>query len=183
MKIIVELVSNRSIKEVSGVFNIVSLANNNSFCKTGNNATDLESLINNYRKSNGLPALPLSSSLAKVAKAHVKDVAIYHPENKCSKGNEHSWSSNGQWKGGCYEPKNSSTFKIMWLKPKEIADDNNFMVMRFFMEVQPLRKMLNGWKTSSGHNDVILNKGVWSGYKWTGMAAANYGAYWVVWFE
>jgi len=38
------------------------------------------------------------------------------------------------------------------------------------------------WKNSSGHNNVILNKGGWANYEWKSLGASMYGAYAVVWF-
>jgi hypothetical protein len=80
----------------------------------------LTTLINDYREQHGLPRIPVSSKLTTVALKHVTDLDQYHPENNCG-GNLHSWSSHGNWTGGCYDSSNSSTWSIMWDKPKEIT--------------------------------------------------------------
>ena len=171
---------NRASKDI-----IKSIIKNNAkaispnSCKTGNRARDLECLINVYRKSKGLPMIPHSLSLEKVAKAHVKDLFTYHPEKKCG-GDGHAWSSHGNWKGGCFEKGDAS---VMWLKPKEIAGDNNYGYEIYCYGATSPSDALNCWKSSSGHLDVILNRAVWTGFKWTGMAAGSMGFYWVVWFE
>ncbi len=149
-------------------------------CNTGNQGNDLECLINNYRKSKGLPPIPHNAALRKVADTHVKDLAAYHPENQC-KGNTHSWSNHGPWKGGCYDPSNSSTYPIMWDKPKEIAGYNNYGYEIACQGCTSPADSLNTWKGSPPHHDVILNKGMWS-QAWSGMGAAIYGGYSVVWF-
>jgi len=151
-------------------------------CNSGIAHKDLECMINNYRASHGLKPIPHSNSLKKVADAHVKDLAKYHPENKCN-NNTHSWSKNGNWTGGCYINGNSSTYKIMWLKPKEIAGDSSYGYEIACKGCTSASGSIGIWKSSSAHNDVILNKGMWASFKWTGMAAAIYGGYSVVWFK
>ena len=170
------------ISGTSGTFDIRHYINNN--CNTHNIGADIECLINKYRKANGLPPIPHSNSLEKVAKAHVKDIALYHPEKNCPEGNEHSWSTHGNWKAGCYNPKDPSTYSIMWLKPKEIASNYYYGYEIFHIGGNgDASDILNSWKNSPNHKAVILNQGVWSGYKWKGMAAAVYGSYAAVWFD
>ncbi len=140
------------------IFKIAAVISSN-ICKTGNGALDLECLINNYRKSLGLKSIPHSNSLEKVAKAHVKDLAAYHPENKCNQ-NTHSWSNNENWKGGCFDFNYSSTHGIMWYKPKEIAGDNSNGFEIACKGCSSAAGSLSLWKGSKGHNDVIINKGI-----------------------
>ncbi len=149
-------------------------------CNSGNPGDDLECLINSYRKSLGLQPVAHNAALRKVAEAHVKDLAAHHPENNCN-GNLHSWSKNGTWTGGCYDPGNSATYSIMWLKPKEIAGYNNYGYEIAHSGSSTPAGALNSWKGSPAHHDVILNKGPWT-QSWIGMGAAMYGGYAVVWF-
>jgi uncharacterized protein YkwD len=166
----------------SGVFTIPSKSSS-APCKTGQPALDLECLINKYRKTKGLPPVPHSAALAKVALAHVKDLAKYNLTAKCGSNPLHSWSKNGPWKGGCYDGNDSKTYPVMWLKPKEIAGDPNYGFEIAHQGSSDAAGLLNSWKGSSAHNDVILNRNSWKGYKWIGMGAAIYGGYSVVWFE
>ena len=76
--------------------------------------------INAYRQSQRLAAIPVSDELTRVARAHVADLAANHPEDACN-GNLHSWSTNGNWTGGCYHGTDQATWPLMWNKPKEIA--------------------------------------------------------------
>jgi len=149
-------------------------------CNSGNLGDDLECLINSYRKSLGLAPVAHNAALRKVAEAHVKDLATHHPENNCN-GNLHSWSNNGAWTGGCYDSNNSATYSIMWLKPKEIAGYNNYGYEISHSGSSTPAGALNSWKNSPAHHDVIINKGYWT-QAWTGMGAAMYGGYAVVWF-
>ena len=79
----------------------------------------LYSLIIDYRKGKGLPAIPFSPSLTKVAQAHVKDLHLNKPDqNAC---NMHSWSSKGSWSSCCYTDDHAEA-ECMWDKPREMTD-------------------------------------------------------------
>jgi hypothetical protein len=41
---------------------------------------------------------------------------------------------------------------------------------------------LASWKSSSGHNGVILNQGIWSDYSWKAVGVGIYRNYAVLWF-
>jgi hypothetical protein len=154
---------------------------------------ELATLINNYRAQNGLQAIPLSSCMTAVATAHVMDLNQYHPEKNCS-DNTHSWSTSGKWKGGCYDPNNSATYLIMWDKPKEIANyaskgesvcytpGTGYEIAMWGSGAVTAQNALNTWQGSPLHNDVILNKGMWSCAKWRALGAAMSGNYAVAWF-
>ena len=126
---------------------------------------ELYRIIMEYRKQNGLPNIPLSSSLSFVAQTHVKDLAVNRPDrNDC---NLHSWSSNGTWTPCCYTPDHAQA-KFMWSKPRElttykgngfeIACGSNGCCSDFIMTAN---YALESWKKSSGHNAVIINQGIW----------------------
>lgn len=152
---------------------------------------ELPEAINDYRDQNGVPKIKLSSKLSAVAFAHIRDLSTYHPEKTCgSGGNLHSWSNNGNWKGiygngnwkGCCYPSNHSNTACMWDKPKEIAgyQSNGYEVAHYGSSTA--QSALNSWKNSPHHNDVILNKGKWSGYPWKAIGAIYGGGYACVWF-
>lgn len=42
---------------------------------------------------------------------------------------------------------------------------------------------LNLWKNSPGHNNVIIEQGVWKGYNWPAMGVGIYQRYAVTWFS
>lgn len=142
---------------------------------------ELTSLINAYRKQNGLTEVPLSDKLTAVAFKHILDLTTYHPENNCN-GNAHSWSKNGNWKGGCYDSNNSSTWPIMWDKPKEIANYSSYGYEVAAIGTLTAQDALTAWKSSPPHNDVILNNGVWTNYPWKAIGAMCSGGYACAWF-
>lgn len=154
---------------------------------------ELTTAINNYRAQNGLAAIPLSSAMTAVAIAHVNDLNNYHPEKNCN-GNTHSWSPNGKWKAGCFDPNNISSLPIMWDKPKEIANyvgksdpvcyvpGTGYEIAMWGSGTVTAASALSSWQGSPAHNDVILNKGIWSCAKWRALGAAVSGNYAVAWF-
>jgi len=151
---------------------------------------EIPDLINQYRKANKLPAIKLSSKLSAVALAHVKDLTNYQPEKACGdKGNLHSWSNHGNWKGvngngawkGCCFPKDFSNSICMWDKPKEIAKypSEGYEISTLAYDG---KTALSNWKASSDHNDVILNKGIWTNYTWKALGGVYLGGYACAWF-
>ena len=151
------------------------------------NEMELYRLINNYRQKNKLSEIPLSTSLSFVAQQHAKDLFLNRPDiNGC---NMHSWSDKGNWTPVCYTP-NHQEAKGMWSKPKELtnyqsdgyeiahnewrSDDANYIVTA----VEALR----GWQNSKGHNEVILNKGIWEKIDWGAIGIGIYKGYAMVWF-
>jgi len=153
--------------------------------------SELPQLINNYRQQQGLPSIKLSSKLSAVAFAHIRDLSTYHPEKTCgAKGTLHSWSNHGNWQGkngdshwkGCCYPDDHSNAPCMWNKPKEIAGYQDYGYEVSASSVSSAQDALNTWKNSSAHNDVILNKGMWSNYQWKAIGALCGGGYACAWF-
>jgi hypothetical protein len=136
-------------------------------------------LINDYREDNGLSRIPISMKLMLVATEHVKDLSINHPQgNNC---NIHSWSNQGNWTGGCYDEDDPSTHPIMWNKPQEISNypSSGYEIATYAADPAVA---LTIWKSSTLHNNVILNKDGWTGYPWKALGAALYGGYACAWF-
>jgi hypothetical protein len=143
----------------------------------------LAEAINAYRQAQGLAAIPVSDELTRVAKAHIADLAAHHPEVACN-GNLHSWSSNGNWTSGCYDPNNQATYPLMWNKPKEIAgyQGNGYEISAWRSPSIDADQALDIWKGSKGHNDVILNLDIWAGFPWGAMGGWLADGYACVWF-
>ena len=141
--------------------------------------------IMEYRKVNNLPTIPLSRSLTFVAKTHVKDLADHSPDrgNKC---NMHSWSNNGDWVDCCYTSDHTQA-KCMWDKPRELTSyqGNGYEISHgspgYSEHVVTAESALNGWKNSPGHNNVIINQGIWTS-RWKAIGIGIYKNYAVVWF-
>ena len=72
----------------------------------------------------------------------------------------------------------------MWDKPREIANyaGNGYEIAHYTSGVVTAQSALNGWKGSSAHNDVILNKDIWASHPWKAIGACFDGHYACVWF-
>jgi hypothetical protein len=144
----------------------------------------LADLINSYRKSFGLPAVPLSPSLTMVAGIHVGDLETNHPDLNCS-GNLHSWSKSSSWTGGCFDLGKQTTYPIMWNKPRELTkyrgDGYEIAYKQWGAPIAP-EDALKGWQGSPPHNDQILNRGKWANYTYQALGAFYSTDYAVAWF-
>ncbi len=141
-----------------------------------------------YRKQNGLKPISISKSLTLVAQTHVKDLQTYRPDTAAN-CNPHSWSSNGSWTPCCYTP-NHAQAACMWAKPGELTSytDYGYEIVVVFNDSQrkglpvSASAALRSWKTSPGHNAVILSKGVWKTKKWKSIGIGIGTGYAIVWF-
>jgi uncharacterized protein YkwD len=141
----------------------------------------LYDIIMKYRKSKRLVKIPLSKSLTFVAQTHVKDLTLNQPvSEKC---NLHSWSSQGDWSACCYRDDHSEA-ACMWSKPREITkyQGNGYEISSWQSIGISAEDALSIWKESPSHNDVIINKGIWSDNQWKSIGIGIMGQYAVVWF-
>ena len=143
-------------------------------------------LINEYRVQKGLPEVKLSASLCYVARTHAIDQTENFKEGK--RCNMHSWSNKGNWSACCYTPDHKNA-KFMWNKPRELTNyqgdgfEISFYSTYEYTSTEDVAKaILDGWKKSPGHNDVILNKNIWKKVSWQAMGIGIYGEYANVWF-
>ena len=136
-----------------------------------------------YRKSKKLPPIPYSTKLTKVAQAHVRDLSAHFDYENRGDCNPHSWSANGTWTPCCYTSDHKQA-ACMWNKPREIAgyDSDGFEIAFFSSDGAQAEESLAGWKSSAGHNPVIVNEGTWKDVEWKAMGVGIYGNYSVVWF-
>jgi hypothetical protein len=146
---------------------------------------ELYGLINDYRRSVGLKAIPLSINLSWVAQAHALDLLENRPfRDEC---NMHSWSDAGPWEACCYTADHANA-GCMWYKPKEFTDypGNGYEIVFYYFPVigqVPLAEYaLDSWKESPGHNNTIINRGVFSRATWNAMGVGITGGFVVVWF-
>jgi uncharacterized protein YkwD len=142
----------------------------------------LYELMMEYRKSKGLPAIPMSEKLTMVAQAHARDLADHYniDDTKC---NLHSWSKSGKWSACCYTSDHKQA-QCMWEKPREIAgyNDYGFEIAFYTSRGATASEGLEGWKLSPGHNPLIVNQGMWSSINWKAIGIGFYGDFGVVWF-
>lgn len=147
----------------------------------------LARLINDYRQANGLGRVPLSRSLTQVAQLHVKDLVENRPDSGTdARGmacNMHSWSNKGIWTPVCY----TSDHKYasgMWDKPREITNNvynsSGYEISYWSSVGATPQAALDGWKSSAGHNQVILQKNGWP--TWRAIGVGMRDGYAVVWF-
>ncbi|MDH5396524.1 MAG: CAP domain-containing protein [Cyclobacteriaceae bacterium] len=144
---------------------------------------ELNKLITKYRKQNGLPAIPLSHKLTQVAQAHAKDLDEnydFDPNNTC---NPHSWSDQGSWKACCYTNDHKSP-ECMWEKPAEISgySGHGYEIAFYHSDMATANTSLEGWKKSTAHNNVLLNKAIWKEITWNAIGIGIYGKHSTVWF-
>jgi uncharacterized protein YkwD len=149
---------------------------------------DLANALNNYRKQNNLPPIPISKSLSFVAETHVKDLRdTPKPAGNC---NGHSWSNKGNWTPCCYTPDHAQA-KCMWGKPGELTQ---MKATGFEITIgQPgetntgtvldSNKAIGMWQSSALHNDVILNRGQWQSMHWKAMGAGIIDSHACAWFS
>jgi hypothetical protein len=139
--------------------------------------------INAYRQEQGLPAIPVSDELTQVARAHVADIVANHPEKACD-DNLHSWSANGNWTGGCYDPDDDTTWPVMWNKPQEIAGypGRGYEISAWATPAITAGQALAWWQGSAPHHDVILNNDIWTNYPWGAIGGWVADGYACAWF-
>jgi len=146
----------------------------------------LYTMVNEYRASYGLPAVPMSASLNYVAGAHAWDLNANRPDRgRC---NMHSWSSNGPWSACCYTDDHKRA-ACMWSKPGELTSYDGYGYEIAYYSSWPADKhpdmasaALEGWKGSPGHNQMILNRYAWKRLNWKAMGVGICGNYVVIWF-
>ena len=134
----------------------------------------LYELINAYRKEKKLSEIKLSKALCHVAKVHAKDLELN------LKNLTHAWST-------CkYSDNQSKTYGCMWDKPKELSSYNSIGYECAhggeggYVATAPIA--LDGWKSSTPHNNVIINKKIWKDVDWKAIGVGIYGGYATIWF-
>lgn len=151
-----------------------------NFC-ISNSEMELYRLINEYRKSNHLPPVPLSKSLSHVAALHARDLFLHHPDQGAC--NFHSWSDKGKWTPFCY-PKDETKKSSVWDKPRELTKYPSKAYEIVYWENNPLMKdtIIMVWKTEEYFNSFLLNTGRWQGKQWNAIGIAVYENYACAWF-
>lgn len=157
-------------------------------CVTPEEAT-LARLINDYRRKNKLPPVPLSVSLVEVAKSHVYDLRANKPARRTDpSGNPcslHSWSGDGPWNSVCYTAAPNCA-EAMWEKPRELTKDtypgHGFENAYWTSRALTPELALDAWKRSPSHNALLVQSAPWTEKPWKAMGVALFDHYAVVWF-
>lgn len=131
------------------------------------NEAALIQLINDYRVENGKPRLVISKSLTYVARWHIWDAVANNPFAQCGTQNLHSWSNAKPdlWTGMCYT-KDHSQAQQMWDKPKQVTKgkyqgSGYENAVWAYPSLSP-QYAFELWKDSPGHNDLMLEQGVFT---------------------
>jgi SPOR domain/Cysteine-rich secretory protein family len=141
----------------------------------------LHRMINEYRREYDLPPIPLSQSLCFVARTHVKDLYLNHPDkDPC---NSHSWSDKGPWKPFCY-PGDEGKKGSVWDKPKELTKYNSKGYEIVYWENNPvvIDSVISFWKSIDYFNSFLMNTGKWQGKRWNAIGIGIWENYAVAWF-
>jgi hypothetical protein len=137
--------------------------------------------IMDYRKTMGLPSIPLSKSLIYVAQTHSRDLAENHTDmpGQC---NLHSWSDKGKWNECCYTSDHTKA-TCMWDKPKEMTsyEHPGYEISCSGSSGLSPKEALDIWVSSNAHHEVIINKGIWSD-SWNAIGLGMQDGYATVWF-
>lgn len=151
---------------------------------------EMARLINDYRISKGLPAIPISRSMTMVAQTHVEDLKANHPDTGTdSRGiacSPHSWSNKGNWTPVCYT--NDGRYaSAMWSKPQEITGGRYqgkgyemIVSQKPPVDINP-QVAMDGLKGSSIHNAVMLEQAPWVGSRWQAMGVGSVSGYIAIW--
>ena len=72
----------------------------------------------------------------------------------------------------------------MWDKPRELTSyhGDGFEIAFWCSADANANEALESWKSSSGHNEVIINSGIWRDNPWQAIGIGIFGSYAVVWF-
>lgn len=169
---------------VAGNASAQAVPANTANCLTANEV-ELAQLTNAYRLQNSLPALPVSFSLSSVAQWHVWDLQANDPVfGSC---NLHSWSNArpALWQAVCYTADHAQA-QQMWNKPRQITanayNSEGFEIAAFSSGTISPTQALNLWKSSPGHNNVILNRNIWAGFPFLAMGVGMFQGHATIWF-
>lgn len=128
--------------------------------------------INDYRVAYGLPVVPRSPALTKLANRHVLDLSknIGHLT--------HSWSDCS------YDPNNPRTYACSARAPKRLGIRYSGRVYEnahYNAFGATAASAFRGWSHSPAHNALILNQSNWHDNEWRAMGIGIYGQYAVMW--
>lgn len=137
----------------------------------------LNILIEDYGKS----SIDLSASLSFVAKTHVNDLLLHHPDTSVC--NLSSWSDKGEWTACCHNPYVPQQ-DCMWDKPKELTPYTyrGYELASYFEESFTVDSVINLWSETKEVLDMLLTEGNYKKKKWICMGIAMNEHYVSVWF-
>lgn len=138
-------------------------------------------MINDLRRENKLPSIPLSGELCIVAKTHIADLIRWKPQNKgCSL---HSWSGSGKWTSCCYT-RESTGIQCMKSKPREITgyEGDGYEIIYLGEDIATPKEVADQWRNTEASADMILCRNKWTAYQWKTMGLGMKDGYAALWF-
>jgi hypothetical protein len=142
--------------------------------------TILFNMINDMRRQNKLPSIPISPALCLVARTHIADLIKWKPQDKgCSL---HSWSGSGKWTS-CCNTKDVFGINCMKAKPREITGylgDGYELIYSGEDNVIPT-EAADLWRQVEASSDMILGRNKWSGYQWKALGVGIKAGYAILW--
>lgn len=132
----------------------------------------LVNLINDYRAQHGLLPIQVSDAMNLVSNRHVLDLA------------ENIGSLTHGWSDAPYDNMNPATYDSMWNAPQRFATGyvgQGYENAHWFSAGATADSAFQGWKNSFHHNNVILNRDIWTNYDWNALGVGIYKGYAVMW--
>jgi hypothetical protein len=155
-------------------------SNDTVFAGISQDETILYNMINDMRRQNKLPSIPLSMDLCKVAQIHIADLIKWKPQEKgCSL---HSWSGSGKWTS-CCNTKEVFGIQCMKSKPREITgyQGDGYELIYWGEDNATPAEAAALWKEVVASSDMILSKAKWSSYQWKAIGVGIRSGYAVLW--
>jgi hypothetical protein len=140
----------------------------------------LFNMINDMRRQNKMPSIPLSADLCKVAHVHINDLIVSKPQEKgCSL---HSWSTSEKWTG-CCNTQDAAGLQCMKSKPMEITayPGNGYELIYWEEEDATPADAAALWQQVDASADMILSRGKWKSYQWKAMGVGITSGYAILW--
>jgi len=140
----------------------------------------LFNMINDMRRQNKLPSIPLSNDLCIVAQTHIADLIKMKPlEKGCSL---HSWSGAGKWTA-CCNTKEVFGIQCMKSKPREITEytGDGYELIYWGEDNANPAEAAELWRDVEASADMILSRAKWSNYQWKALGVGIKGGYAILW--
>jgi len=165
--------------------------------------------VNSYRRANGLRNLECDAVLVEVAYIHVQDQETAGIESSTCEKNGHNWLSTIGWtladiatllpqysddvgniKTCCYKTDGADCMRkkpnelYSWYKPHGFEVSVVLGSDLSGASAQAAAKgAVGSWKTSKGHNDVLMAKGNWKNKNWKNIGCFRRGKWVNCWLS
>ncbi|MBN2614938.1 MAG: SPOR domain-containing protein [Bacteroidales bacterium] len=136
--------------------------------------------INKIREAYKKKPLKLSVSLSFVARTHVQDLQVNHPDTSIC--NLSSWSNKGKWTPCCFNPYVVNQ-EGMWNKPKELTNYRyrGYELASYFQDGMNVDSLVRFLQDADDALDMILTQNAWEKKSWVCMGVGlskNYASLW-----